>query len=79
MPRNRTYKWIDGKKIVSTWSQTRCRICNRFLGRNQVKYCSKHKYTVAVRNWLQRHRTHFNTYQNEYYHKQHPEAKYRKK
>ncbi len=32
--------WYNGKK---TWQQGRCRICNRFLNKDQYELCSKHQ------------------------------------
>ena len=44
--RIRTYinAYVDGKRtqIVSTWSQNRCKICQRFLGKRQLGYCAVH-------------------------------------
>jgi len=35
--------WKDGKKIIRlvSWSQKRCKICQRFLSLKQIKYCDR--------------------------------------
>lgn len=35
--------WVNGKNklILLSWIQRRCRICQRFLGKHQLYYCSR--------------------------------------
>ena len=35
--------YTSGK--LDTWSNGRCKICQRFLGLHQIKFCSKHALT----------------------------------
>ena len=51
--RYRLYKWKDGKEVLVSWVQRRCKKCQRFLSNMQNIYCStcaRKAFLEAVRN-----------------------------
>ena len=42
----RLRKYVKGK--LSTWSQRRCQQCQRYLSKDQIRYCAKHSPNKIV-------------------------------
>lgn len=48
----RTNTKLNGKRILKTWIQRRCIICQRFLSKTQQRYCSKCKPLIVKKEKL---------------------------
>jgi hypothetical protein len=55
----------NGKIVVDSWIQKRCKICQRWLERKQKEFCSKCAYENDLKYYKEYYRKHPEKYVNQ--------------